>query len=325
MLDKQNRLIDYLRISVTDRCNLRCHYCMPKQGVNLVDHAQILRYEELLRLARLFSSLGIRRIRLTGGEPLVREGLPTLVAGLKNTHGIRAVYLTTNGILLSEQLPALLDAGLDGVNVSLDTLNRSQYAAITQRDQLDRALDGLYAAMSVPGLRVKINCVPTHLNADQWTALAELARENGGLDVRFIELMPLGLGNTVPRQTEGAVLAVLEKQFGPSSSCPGELGGGPSRYVTFSGFQGRIGFISAMTHPFCCQCNRVRLTATGQLKPCLYYDTGTDLRKLLREGEDDDALRNAIAEAVQAKPASHQFGSPPFAGSEGRYMNQIGG
>ncbi len=325
MLDQQDRLVDYLRISVTDRCNLRCLYCMPEQGVNPVEHGQILRYEEILRLARLFSSLGVRRIRLTGGEPLVREGLSTLVAGLKRTPGIRAVHLTTNGVLLGQQLPALLDAGLDGVNISLDTLDRAQYAAITRRDELDRTLGGLRAALEVPTLRVKVNCVPTLFNADQWVPLAALARDTPALDVRFIELMPLGLGGALSGPAEETVLAALEAAFGPALPCPMDSVGGPSRCVTFADFQGRVGFISAMTHPFCSQCNRVRLTAQGQLKPCLYYDAETDLRALLRAGEDDNALRNAIAQAIRSKPASHQFGSAPAADSESHYMNQIGG
>lgn len=325
MLDQQNRLIDYLRISVTDRCNLRCRYCMPAAGVQALRHEEILRYEELLRLAHLFASLGIRRIRLTGGEPLVREGLPALIAGLKATHGIHTVCLSTNGTLLTAQLPALLAAGLDGVNISLDTLDAAQYATITRRDQLAAALEGLQAALAAPRLKVKLNCVPTDFNRTQWTALAELARAHSGLDVRFIELMPLGAAAAMPKTGEQEVLRTLEAQFGRAIICPPDVGGGPSRYISFAGFQGRIGFISAISHTFCTHCNRIRLTAAGELKPCLCYNTGSDLRSLLRNGADDDTLRNIIAETIHRKPRAHNFGLPAVPDDEQRFMNQIGG
>ena len=325
MLDQQNRLIDYLRISVTDRCNLRCRYCMPEEGVQALSHSKILRYEELLRLAHLFSSLGIRRIRLTGGEPLVREGLPSLIAGMKAIHGIRTVCLSTNGTLLAAQLPSLLAAGLDGVNISLDTLDAAQYAAITRRDQLSAALEGLNAALSTPRLKVKLNCVPTVFNKNQWTALAALARDHSGLDVRFIELMPLGAAAAMQRISEQELLRTLKAQFGHAVACPPDAGGGPSRYVRFPGFQGRIGFISAVSHAFCAHCNRIRLTASGELKPCLCYNTGSDLRSLLRDGADNNKLRNVIAGTIHRKPHAHDFGLPTAPEDEQRFMNQIGG
>ena len=335
MLDQQNRLIDYLRISVTDRCNLRCRYCMPAEGVESLPHGEILRYEEILRLARIFSSLGIRRIRLTGGEPLVRQNLDQLVRGLKQTHGIRSVYQSTNGVLLKAQFPALLDAGLDGVNLSIDTLDAAEFEALTRRNALADALAGLRAALAIPGFQVKINCVPSELNSDQWCALAELARSHSNLDVRFIELMPLGLGRTLRRKTEQEVLSVLEARFGSSTPCAAAPGSGPSRLVRFPGFQGRIGFISAMSHSFCEHCNRIRLTADGKLKPCLYYSHSIDLRTLLRSNADDDRIRNAIAQGIHEKPMAHHFSdaAPETTDSselcpnegESRLMNQIGG
>lgn len=328
MLDRQGRDISYLRISVTDRCNLRCRYCMPERGVNWVNHQDILTYEEILRLVKLFTQLGIDRVRLTGGEPLIRRGLPSLAAGIKAVPGIRWVGLTTNGTLLKEQLPALLDAGLDGVNLSLDTLDRDQYAAITRRDELHKALAGLDAAMaaaSAGNLALKVNCVPTADNAGQWTALARIARHSQRVDVRFIELMPIGLGAMLPRRTEAEVLAVLEAAFGPAIPCPQEKGGGPGRYVAFRDFQGRVGFISAVTHQFCDGCNRIRLTATGFLKACLQYADGADLRTLLRNGADDQTILAAIEAAVWEKPVSHHFQAGWAAGDESRNMNQIGG
>lgn len=328
MLDRQGREISYLRISVTDRCDLRCRYCMPENGISWVEHREILTYEEILHLVGLFAQLGIHRIRLTGGEPLVRQDLPRLVAGIKRTPGVRWVGLTTNGILLKEQLPALLAVGVDGINLSLDTLDRQQYAAITRRDALYRALDGLNAALSAAAsdrLTLKINCVPTAENAGQWVPLARIARDNERTDVRFIELMPIGLGAEFPCRTEAEVRAALETAFGPAIPCPQEHGGGPSRYVTFPGFRGRVGFISAITHQFCSGCNRVRLTATGFLKTCLQYRAGVDLRGLLRNGSEDQAILAAIEAAVQEKPAAHHFHTGRDTEDETRTMNQIGG
>lgn len=324
MLDRFGRQILYLRISVTDRCDLRCVYCMPEHGVEHLPHSALLSYEQIVRLARLFAELGIDQIRLTGGEPLVRRGLPQLVRALKDVEGIRTVSLTTNGVLLAEQLPALLAAGLDGVNLSLDTLDRAQYAALTRRDELPRALAGLEAALAAPGLTVKLNCVPVGDNDGQLVPLAALARDRD-LAVRFIELMPIGLGATLPRRTQAEVLERLEEAFGPALPCAQTGGVGPGHYVTFPGFRGRVGFISAMTHQFCGSCNRVRLTATGFLKTCLQYEDGVDLKALLDAGADDAALRRAIEEAILAKPARHHFAAPRAPGDERRNMNQIGG
>ncbi len=324
MLDQFGREISYLRISVTDRCNLRCRYCMPAEGVEWVPHSAVLSYEQIVRIARAASRLGVEKLRLTGGEPLVRRGLAELVRALKAIDGIRSVTLTTNGLLLADQLPSLLAAGLDGVNLSLDTLDRAQFAALTRRDELPRALAGLEAALASPGLRVKLNCVPAGENDGQLVPLAALARDRK-LDVRFIELMPIGLGSTLPRRTEEEVRAILEQAFGPALPCAQGGGDGPGRYVTFGGFTGRVGFISAMTHQFCHQCNRVRLTATGFLKTCLQYDQGVDLKALLDQGAEDDALLAAMKEAIFHKPASHHFGGGAQARDEGRNMNQIGG
>ena len=329
MTDQLGREINYLRISVTDRCNLRCRYCMPAEGVHWVEHGRILSYEQLVRLARLFVGLGVDRVRLTGGEPLVRRGLPGLVRALKEEAGVKRVNLTTNGLLLKEQLPQLLEAGLDGVNLSLDTLDRAQYAHITRFDALPQALEGLEAALAQAAagrLKVKLNCVPMGENDAQLVPLARLAKEGPApLDVRFIELMPIGLGSSLPRRTEAQVLTRLEAAFGPALPCPQGGGNGPGRYVRFDGFTGRVGFISAMTHQFCDQCNRVRLTATGFLKTCLQYDKGIELRPLLESGMSDEALLAEMAEAVWQKPACHHFASQRTAGDEGRNMNQIGG
>lgn len=324
MLDQYRRNIHYLRVSVTDRCDLRCRYCMPADGVQWMEHDAILSYEQIVRLVRLAAGMGIDTVRLTGGEPLVRKGLDRLVWALKAIPNIRTVTLTTNGVLLAEQLPALCKAGLDGVNISLDTLDRAQYAAITRRDLLPRALEGLEAALAQPGLRVKLNCVPMGENDSQLVPLAALARGRR-VDVRFIELMPIGLGDTLPRRTQEEVLAVLEQAFGPAGPCGQGGGSGPGRYVTFPGFTGRVGFISAVSHQFCEDCNRVRLTAAGFLKTCLQYDSGINLKALLDSGADKHTLRAAMERAIFAKPACHHFSASGTAEDERRSMYQIGG
>lgn len=325
MIDGQGRSIDYLRISVTDRCNLRCIYCMPPEGVEWMPHGDMLSYEEIIRLCTLFARRGIRKVRLTGGEPLARKGLAQLVAGIQAIDGIESIAMTTNGIALAEQLPDLLAAGLTAVNVSLDTLDRAQYAAITRRDKLPEALEGLHAALAAPGLRVKLNCVPMGDNDEQLVPLAALARDHD-LAVRYIELMPIGLGGDLPGRTEEQVRARLEEAFGPMTPCGDSLGAGPGHYFTVPGFVGKIGFISAMTHQFCHQCNRVRLTATGFLKTCLQYETGVDLRALLRSGAGDEAIDQAIAAAILQKPLRHHFCDAAGQREDERHnMNQIGG
>ena len=193
MRDQWNREIDYLRISITDRCNLRCRYCMPEEGVTWFEHSQILTYEEIIRLCRIFYELGIRKVKVTGGEPLVRKGVPWLIRALKESCHMEQVTLTTNGVLLKEQIGGLVEAGLDGVNISLDTLNREKFLEITRRDQLSEALDGLEEALRYQELNVKVNCVPAAYNLDEVTAIAGLAKDDP-LTVRFIELMPIGQG-----------------------------------------------------------------------------------------------------------------------------------
>lgn len=324
MLDQFQRDIHYLRISVTDRCNLRCVYCMPEEGVECLSHDAILTYEQIVRLVEQFAALGVKKIRLTGGEPLVRPQLHKLVAAIRAIPAIETITVTTNGILLAQQLPELLAAGINGVNISLDTLDRQQFAAITRRDRLSDALTGLEAALAAPDLTVKVNCVPTDANRDQLVPLAALARDKK-LSVRFIEMMPIGLGRSLGRVTQAEILSQLTDAFGAPVDCPPPPGAGPSTYCTFPGFAGKIGFISAVSHQFCDRCNRVRLTATGYLKTCLQYETGRDLKALLDGGASDDELRQAMVDAIHHKPASHHFSSAAQSGDEAMNMNQIGG
>ena len=322
MIDGQGRSIDYIRLSITDRCSLRCAYCMPEQGVAWLPHERILRYEELLRLCRIFVSLGIVKFKITGGEPLVRRGAADFIRALNQIDGVESVTLTTNGTELKALLPALLDAGIDGLNLSLDTLDRARFHSITRRDCLGQVLEGLNAALAVPGLNLKINCVAMPDARDDWIALAFLAK-NAPIAVRFIELMPIGMGQNGAFCTEGEVSAVLQAAFGALTPDDTPRGNGPARYYALPDFAGRIGFISPMSHAFCEQCSRVRLTASGYLKTCLQYETGADLAALL--SESDETIRAAVVEAIGRKPASHQFRSAAVKNAETHIMSQIGG
>ena len=320
MTDQYGRPVRYLRISLTDRCNLRCRYCMPEQGVDLCAHADLLRYEEIVAIARAALACGIDTFKLTGGEPLVRRGVPLLVAALKELPGTRQVTLTTNGLLLGDQLDALVAAGLDAVNVSLDTLDETQYHTLTRRAFAPGAVvDTVRAAAR--RLPVKINAVLLPETADQWLPLARLAADPG-VDVRFIEQMPIGKGQADPGLAGDKVLAALRQAWPDLAPCHEPRGNGPAHYYKSAGLTGRIGFIDAVSHRFCASCNRLRLTCTGMLRPCLCYDDGTDLRALLRGGAGPDELKKAVEQAIAAKPEGHCFG----AGHGSRQtMNRIGG
>lgn len=324
MIDGYGRTIDYIRISVTDRCNLRCVYCMPEEGVDPVSHEDILTYDEILRLAAVFAGLGIRKVKLTGGEPLVRKNIEALVAGLRTIPGIEEVTLTTNGMLLEEKMEALAAAGVGGINLSLDTLNPDVFERITRRREFDKVMRGVYAALAYPRIPLKINCVPMGLPGQNVTEVASLAKDYP-IHVRFIEMMPIGLGGNFDFQSEDSLLSLLAARYGEYEPYEERLGNGPGHYYSFCGFRGKIGFISALSHKFCDSCNRVRLTSQGYLKTCLQYDIGTDLRRLLRENADGEALRKAAADAIQRKPKSHQFTEIIKEHRETHAMSQIGG
>ena len=325
MFDSCRRDIHYLRLSVTDRCNLRCRYCMP-DGVEKLEREAVLTYEEFLRLAALFARCGIDTVRVTGGEPLVRKNVAQLVAGLKETPGIRRVTLTTNAVLLAEQLPALLDAGLDSVNISLDTLRPEVFRQITARDDFAAVQAGLQAALQ-SGLPVKLNCVPqAGVNEGELEALAALAKDNA-MQVRFIEMMPIGYGAAMPCISGPELRARFARRWpelAPLSAAQEHaLGDGPAVYYTVPGWQGSIGFIAAVHGKFCASCNRVRLTSQGFLRPCLASETGCDLRALLRSGADDAQLLAAIRETIWAKPREHHFNDSSMPATRGMY--RIGG
>ena len=324
MIDKYGREIDYLRISLTDRCNLRCIYCMPEEGVKSLSHAEILTSDEILRICRCAADLGIRKIKLTGGEPLVRKGCASLAKQIKAITGIEKVTLTTNGILLAEQLDALLDAGIDAINISLDTLDPELFKKVARRDGLEKVFEGIEAALAHPGLSLKINSVPVIKEKENFIGIAGLAQKYP-IHVRFIEMMPIGFGKQFPFQDEESIKAVLEEAYGPMHAVNERYGNGPCHYYEIAGFKGKIGFISAMTHKFCSQCNRVRLTSEGFMKGCLQYQKGTDLRGLMRGGCTDSELKKAIYQVIWNKPVSHNFYEAKTEQDEIRGMSQIGG
>lgn len=324
MIDGNGRKIDYLRISITDRCNLRCVYCMPENGVEFVSHDEILAYEEIIHLVKVFASVGISKIKLTGGEPLARKGMVRLVEELKKIPGIQQVTLTTNGVLLAESMDALAKAGIDGINLSLDTLNQSVFEKISRCHSFEKVMEGFRAALKHPEIPVKINCVPMGIEGQDVLEMAELARKYP-VHVRYIEMMPIGLGKQFRFCGEDTILKGLRERYGECVPCEESLGNGPGHYYTFPGFKGKIGFISAISHKFCESCNRVRLTSQGYLKACLQYDIGTDLKKLLREGAADEVLRKAVEKTIMRKPMEHQFAEQPKEHAEEHMMAQIGG
>ena len=325
MFDSKGRKIHYLRLSVTDLCNLRCRYCMP-DGVDKLEREDILTYEEFLRLAALFARCGVDTVRVTGGEPLVRKGVEQLVKGLKAIPGIRKVTMTTNAVLLEQQLPALLEAGLDSVNISLDTLDPALFAKITARDEFAAVQAGIHAALE-SGIPVKLNCVPqVGVNEGELEALAALVQDKP-LQVRFIEMMPIGYGAAMPCISGPELLARFRRRWPELAPLPGAacaaLGDGPAVYYTVPGWKGDIGFIAAVHGKFCASCNRVRLTSQGFLRPCLASETGCDLRTLLRGGAADEELLQAIRETIWSKPREHHFGDNSMPATRGMY--RIGG
>ena len=321
MKDRFGRTIDYMRISITDRCNLRCKYCMP-DGIQKVPMSRILTYEEIRRICRIGAGLGISKIKVTGGEPLVRLGCTDLVKELKSTAGIEAVTLTTNGQILDRYIDDLKAAGIDGINISLDTLDPERYHYITGGGRLENTLQaiGLSLASGVP---TKVNCLlQKGFNEDEIFPLAELAFSKG-IDLRFIELMPVGIADPSLGISNEFVLQALRDRWPDLKPDDRKHGNGPAVYFRRPGIRGAIGLISAIHSVFCSGCNRIRLTSQGQIKPCLCYDEGVDLRPYL--ALPDEELGAALKEAVLMKPAAHCFTSEQFGSGEQRLMSQIGG
>ncbi len=304
MLDSRGREINYMRVSVTDKCNLRCRYCMP-DGVEIVPMSDLLTFEEITAVCRQASLLGIDRIKITGGEPLVRKGVVDLVAMIRALPGIRQITMTSNGVLLADYLPGLLEAGLNGINISLDSLDRDSYKSITGRDQLDRVLAGLEAALA-SGIRVKINSVLMKGTNDQeWSDLVDLARTRP-LDIRFIEMMPIGSGKEYQGVSNEDLLGLMRCRFPDLREDHRVHGNGPAVYYQVPGWQGSIGLISPVHGKFCSGCNRIRMSAMGDLKPCLCYEAVANVRDLLRS-QGEEAVGQILKQVIFDKPEAHCF------------------
>lgn len=327
LLDTFGRLHDNLRISVTDRCNIRCFYCMPEHEVRFVPRSEILSFEEIERFARVAATLGVTKLRVTGGEPLVRKDLATLLAMLHRVPGIRDLALTTNGLLLEEQAEALYAAGLRRVNVHLDTLDRERFRQITRRDELGRVLAGIHACRRLGYGPIKINAVAVKgLVEPDIVPLARFGREYG-LEIRFIEFMPLdaqGLWQRDKVLLAGDIVAMLEREIGPLEEIPDRDPRAPALEYRFADGAGRIGFIASVSRPFCLNCNRIRLTADGKLRYCLFALEEFDVKSLLRGGASDGEIAGRIRSTVEKKWLGHEINAAKFVPPP-RPMYAIGG
>jgi cyclic pyranopterin phosphate synthase len=324
--DSWGREIRSLRISVTDKCNFRCRYCMPAEGLDWLERDELLSFEEIERLVRVLASMGVDEIRLTGGEPLVRRDLPALVGLLARTPGVRDLSLTTNGVLLDRFAGPLVEAGLRRLNVSLDSLSHVRFAEITRRDALDRVLAGLAEAERYPQLRpIKVNCVAIRGFTEQEVpALAELARRKPYV-VRFIEFMPLDADQAWKGDdvlTGGEIRALIEEHW-PLEEIPAKPSSTAKRY-RFADGAGEIGFVNPVSEPFCSSCDRIRLTADGQLRTCLFSRREWDLKAPLRDGSSDEQVAEVVRFAVAHKELKHKINDAGFVRAS-RSMSQIGG
>lgn len=327
LIDSFGRVHTSLRISVTDRCNIRCFYCMPDENIRFKPRSELLTFEEIERLARVGAKLGINKLRLTGGEPLVRAELAALVEKLASIPGIEDLALTTNGILLADQAAALKAAGLRRVNISLDAMREETFRTIARRDGLDRVFAGIAAAQQVGFEQIRLNAVAIRgLTEEEIVPLARYARQQR-LELRFIEFMPL---DAEQRWQHDQVLAgetiraALEAEFGPLVPAERPDPSQPASDYDYADGVGRVGFINPVSQPFCGDCNRLRLTAEGQVRNCLFSMVEWDARRLLRAGGSDAELAQLLRECVMAKKPGHGIDSPEFLRPE-RAMYQIGG
>jgi GTP 3',8-cyclase len=319
MRDFHDRTINYMRLSVTDRCNLRCIYCSPGREFRFLPPAEILSYEEFLRLARIALEIGVVKFRVTGGEPLVRKGLAGFVRSLVSLKGADDISLTTNGILLKDHLDELWDAGLRRINISLDTMDPATFTEITGGGRLSSVLEAIDGALEKGFVPVKINVVLLKGKNDDFSRFVDFAREKS-VHVRFIELMDFSpaIGYFVSCRDARARLGA----FGRLEEAPAPEGAGPARYYALPGMKGSFGFISPYSDHFCVSCNRLRISADGRLLPCLFAEQATDLKALLRSGAGDDALRDALRDALSRKPRDRKEASGR---ARGNGLRTIGG
>jgi GTP 3',8-cyclase len=326
LFDGHRRRISDLRVSVTDRCNFRCQYCMPAEGLPWLDREEVLRFEEIERVVRVLAEMGVTDLRLTGGEPLVRRDFPRLVSMLSRIDGIEDLSLTTNGYLLERDADALVEAGIKRVNVSIDSLQRDRFFQLTRRDSLPRVLSGLDAIARHPEVHpIKVNAVALRgFTEDEAVPFAEFARSTS-YQVRFIEFMPLDGDHAWSRDQvlSGDEIRAIIDRVHPLEELPREPHA-TARVFRFKDGQGEIGFINPVSEPFCGDCNRIRLTADGKLRTCLFSLHETDLRAPLRDGASDDELETILRDAVWRKELKHHVGEPGFR-QPPRTMSAIGG
>ncbi len=331
LIDTFGRTHDNLRISVTDRCNIRCFYCMPEEGVKFEAREHVLSFEEIERFVRIAVSLGVRKLRLTGGEPLLRRGLASLIRKLNAIEGIEDLALTTNGVLLADQAQELHDAGLHRINVHLDTLDRERFKQITRRDDFDRVMRGIEAAERI-GYNIKINAVAVrNLVEPDIVPLARFGREHG-IEIRYIEFMPLdaqGLWDKGRVLTADMMIEMLGNEIGPLRAIPDQDPRAPATEYEFEDGGGKVGFIASVSRPFCLNCNRIRLTADGKFRYCLFAIEETDIRSLLRdrsisEAAADEKIAAAVRQSVREKWIGHQINTQRFVPPP-RPMYSIGG
>lgn len=327
LIDSYGRVHDNLRISVTDRCNIRCFYCMPEKDVKFVDRHEILGFEEIERFVRIAVGLGVTKLRVTGGEPLVRRDLPVLIRRLAAIPGITDLALTTNGVLLRELAEPLYEAGLRRINVHLDTLDRQRFLQITRRDELDKVLEGIQTAERLGYGPIKLNAVAVkNLVEPDIVPLARYARENG-FEVRYIELMPLDAQQLWDRGKvllAADIIRMLSREICPLVEIPDRDPRAPALEYRFADGIGRVGFIASVSRPFCLNCNRIRLTADGKLRYCLFAIEETDVKALLRSGAPDEEIAAVIRSTVAAKWEGHEINSSRFVAPP-RPMYSIGG
>ncbi|MDA8227240.1 MAG: GTP 3',8-cyclase MoaA [Desulfitobacterium hafniense] len=323
MLDQYKRQIEYMRISVTDRCNLRCRYCMPETGIEWLPHEDILTYEEILQLMRISIQFGFKSFRITGGEPLVRKGIIDFIRQAVQLPGVEDLMVTTNGLMLPDMAFDLKAAGVNRINISLDSLEQLRYEEITRGGQVERVIQGIFRSIEAGLSPVKVNCVVVRsFNLDELPRFVELAKRYP-IHVRFIELMPIGISSDrrqdfVPIKEMKEILGLKELD---ASTCV--KGSGPAQAFIPDGFIGSVGFISALSRHFCHSCNRVRLTADGKLRACLHSKHEVDLRSAMRSGLPDAEIAGLFASAVWNKPAQHHMNDQVW--QDRRIMSQIGG
>lgn len=323
MKDKFKREIDYLRLSVTDNCNLRCIYCMDDKEQDFFKSIEILTDQEILTLVEAAAKLGIKKIRITGGEPLIRPKVVELIDKINNISGIEEIYITTNAIFLADKVDALAKSGVKGVNISLDSLKEERFKSLTRRGDLNKVLEAIDKCIE-QGIKVKLNTVMINeVNNDEIVDFIKLTIDKP-IDVRFIELMPIGVGKAYKGVSTSEIREIINNNFKEIVYNGKAKSSGPAEYVKIKGALGKVGFISAMSNCFCQECNRIRITPEGFLKQCLHFDYGVNLRDLMRKGISNEELVKIMEKNIYNKPEKHLFNKNKEH-EEIRLMNQIGG